>query len=46
MKKNPKTHNPFLGMSWRYHFGLLNKIGVKTCKGREVFLRVKQGVAK
>ena len=40
------THNPFYGMSWRYHLGLLNNIGVKTWKGREVFLRVKQGEAK
>jgi MoaA/NifB/PqqE/SkfB family radical SAM enzyme len=40
------THNPFYGMSWRYHLGLMNKIGEKTWKGREVFLRVKQGEAK
>ncbi|HTX22560.1 MAG TPA: radical SAM protein [Candidatus Aquilonibacter sp.] len=40
------THNPFYGMSWRYHLGLLNNVGVKTWKGREVFLRVKQGEAK
>jgi MoaA/NifB/PqqE/SkfB family radical SAM enzyme len=40
------THNPFYGMSWRYHLGLLNNVGVKTWKGREVFLRVKQGDAK
>jgi hypothetical protein len=33
-------------MSWRYHLGLMNKIGEKTWKGREVFLRVKQGEAK
>jgi len=44
--KNPKTHNPFYGMSWCCHFDLLNKNGVKTWKGREVFLRVKQGEAK
>jgi MoaA/NifB/PqqE/SkfB family radical SAM enzyme len=40
------THNPFYGMSWRYHLGLLNNVGVKTWKGREIFLRVKQGEAK
>ena len=40
------THNPFYGMSWRYHLGLMNNVGVKTWKGREVFLRVKQGEAK
>ena len=40
------THNPFYGMSWRYHLGLLNHVGVKTWKGREVFLRVKEGEAK
>ena len=40
------THNPFYGMSWRYHLGLLNHVGVKTWKGREVFLRVKAGEAK
>src|SRR5271154_1726728 len=40
------THNPFYGISWRYHFGLMNNVGVKTWKGREVFLRVKQGEAK
>jgi len=44
--KNPKTHNLFFGMSWRYHSGLLNKIGEKTWKGREEFLRVKQDEAK
>ena len=44
--KNSKTHNPFYGMSWRYQFSLLNKIGEKTWKGREEFLRVKQGEAK
>ena len=40
------THNPFYGMSWRYHLGLLNNVGVKTWKGREIFLRVKPGEAK
>jgi len=33
------THNPFYGMSWRYHLGLMNQIGVKCWKGREVVLR-------
>jgi uncharacterized Fe-S cluster-containing radical SAM superfamily protein len=33
------THNPFFGMSWRWHFGLLNNVGVKSWKGREVILR-------
>jgi len=40
------TNNPFYGISWRYHLGLMDKIGVQTWKGREVFLRVKQGDAK
>jgi uncharacterized Fe-S cluster-containing radical SAM superfamily protein len=40
------THNPFYGMSWRYHLGLMNNVGEKTWKGREVFLRVKQGETK
>ncbi|TAL07273.1 MAG: radical SAM protein [Verrucomicrobia bacterium] len=33
------THNPFWGLSWRYHLGLLNHVGEKTWKGREVDLR-------
>jgi len=33
------THNPFYGMSWRYHLGLMNNIGVKSWKGRELVLR-------
>jgi hypothetical protein len=33
------THNPFFGMSWRWHFGMFNNIGVKNWKGREVVLR-------
>ena len=33
------THNPFYGMSWRYHLGRMNHIGVKCWKGREVILR-------
>jgi MoaA/NifB/PqqE/SkfB family radical SAM enzyme len=33
------TNNPFYGISWRYRLGLLNHIGVKSWKGREVDLR-------
>jgi hypothetical protein len=33
------THNPFYGLSWRYHLGRMNYIGVKCWKGREVILR-------
>jgi hypothetical protein len=33
------TCNPFFGISWRYRFGLLNHVGVKSWKGREVDLR-------
>ncbi len=33
------THNPFYGLSWRYHLGLLNQVGVKNWKGRELVLR-------
>jgi hypothetical protein len=33
------THNPFYGMSWRYHLGLMNHIGRTSWKGREVILR-------
>ena len=33
------THNPFYGMSWRYHLGLMNHIGRTSWKGREVVLR-------
>ena len=33
------TCNPFFGMSWRYRLGLLNNVGVKCWKGREVDLR-------
>ena len=33
------TCNPFFGMSWRYRLGLLNQVGVKCWKGREVDLR-------
>ena len=35
------THNPFYGMSWRWHLGLI-KDGVKCWKGREIDFRVKQ----
>jgi len=33
------THNPFYGMSWRYHLGMMNHLGIKSWKGREVILR-------
>jgi MoaA/NifB/PqqE/SkfB family radical SAM enzyme len=33
------TGNPFYGISWRYRLGLLNHVGVKSWKGREVDLR-------
>ena len=33
------TSNPFWGISWRYRLGLLNHVGVKSWKGREVDLR-------
>src|ERR1017187_9832283 len=33
------THNPFYGYSYRYAFGWLNHVGVKSWKGREVDLR-------
>ena len=33
------THNPFYGYSYRYALGRLNKVGVKSWKGREVDLR-------
>jgi MoaA/NifB/PqqE/SkfB family radical SAM enzyme len=33
------TQNPFYGTSWRYKLGLLNHVGVKCWKGREVVLR-------
>jgi hypothetical protein len=33
------THNPFYGISWRYHLGMMNQIGGKSWKGREVILR-------
>jgi uncharacterized Fe-S cluster-containing radical SAM superfamily protein len=33
------THNPFYGMSWRYHLGMMNHIGRDSWKGREVILR-------
>ena len=40
------THNPFYGMSWRYHLGWMNHIGVKCWKGREVILRPDNVVTK
>jgi hypothetical protein len=33
------TGNPFYGFSWRYRLGLMNHIGVKSWKGRELILR-------
>jgi hypothetical protein len=33
------TNNPFYGMSWRYHLGGMNHVGVKNWKGRELVLR-------
>ena len=33
------TCNPFYGISWRYRLGMLNHVGVKSWKGREVDLR-------
>jgi MoaA/NifB/PqqE/SkfB family radical SAM enzyme len=33
------TNNPYYGFSWRYRLGMLNDIGVKSWKGREVQLR-------
>src|ERR1019366_6024912 len=36
------TRNPIYGMSWRYHLGLMNQLGVKTWKGREGVLRAER----
>ncbi len=33
------TNNPFYGISYRYRLGMLNDVGAKTWKGREVDLR-------
>jgi len=33
------TNNPFYGISYRYRLGMLNDVGVKCWKGREVDLR-------
>jgi hypothetical protein len=33
------TNNPYYGYSFRYRLGLLNDIGVKNWKGRELDLR-------
>ena len=30
------TRNPFYGLSWRYHLGMMNDIGEKKWKGREI----------
>ena len=33
------THNPFYGISWRWHLGRFNHVGRESWKGREVILR-------
>jgi MoaA/NifB/PqqE/SkfB family radical SAM enzyme len=33
------TNNPFYGASWRYRLGLMNNVGNKCWKGREIILR-------
>jgi MoaA/NifB/PqqE/SkfB family radical SAM enzyme len=33
------TNNPFYGASWRYRLGLMNNVGHKCWKGREIILR-------
>ena len=33
------TNNPFYGISWRWHLGMMKHIGVACWKGREVDLR-------
>jgi MoaA/NifB/PqqE/SkfB family radical SAM enzyme len=38
------THNPFYGMSWRYHLGRFNQVGAKSWKGRELVLRPENDV--
>jgi MoaA/NifB/PqqE/SkfB family radical SAM enzyme len=38
------THNPYYGLSWRYHLGRMNHIGVKSWKGRELVLRPENDV--
>ena len=38
------THNPFYGLSWRYHFGRFNQVGAKSWKGRELVLRPENDV--
>jgi MoaA/NifB/PqqE/SkfB family radical SAM enzyme len=39
------THNPFYGISWRYHLGRMNHIGRESWKGREVILRPENAAA-
>ncbi len=36
------TNNPAYGISWRYRLGLLNHIGTKSWKGRELRLRTEE----
>jgi MoaA/NifB/PqqE/SkfB family radical SAM enzyme len=38
------THNPYYGLSWRYHLGRMNHLGVKSWKGRELVLRPENDV--
>ena len=38
------TRNPFFGMSWRYHLGRMNHIGVKSWKGREIDFRQQRSI--
>lgn len=38
------THNPFYGLSWRYHLGRFNRVGAKSWKGRELVLRPENDV--
>ena len=33
------TRNPFYGVSWRFHLGMMNNIGEKSWKGRQVTFR-------
>jgi len=39
------TNNPFYGYSFRYRLGLLDHVGIKSWKGREVDLRSEPGAA-
>jgi hypothetical protein len=33
------TRNPFYGFSWRYHLGMMNHLGEKSWKGRQITFR-------